>query len=88
MASHRIGFLISHKENIKNLNTCKHHIHCLYILENFRFFLKNRKLIKEYQQSVRFGREHLVKKLRQKGYKVNNSMGNSIFLNLIEKKYE
>ena len=87
MAPHRIGFLISHKENIKKFKYLQTpYPLSIYSGKILDFFLKNRKLIKEYQQSVRLGREYLVKKLRQKGYKVNNSMGNCIFLKFDRKK--
>ncbi len=79
MAPHRVGFLISHKINIKKFKI----LQTPYPLSLFsgkvlEFFLNNIKLIKRYKSNVIMGREFLCKKLRQKKFKVNNSLGNSI----------
>ena len=87
MAPHRIGFLISHKNNIKKFKVLQTpYPLTLFSGKVLEFFLNNIKLIKKYQSDVRDGRDFLSKKLRQKNYRVNNSLGNSINIQFKNKK--
>ena len=88
LAPHRVGFLISHEENIKKFKT----LQTPYPLSLFsgkiiEYFLDNKKIILKYQTNVRKGREFLCKILRNKGYNVNNSLGNSINVEFKNKTY-
>lgn len=87
LAPHRIGFLISHEENIKKFKT----LQTPYPLSLFsgkiiEYFLDNIKIIQKYQINVRKGRDFLCQSLRKKGYKINNSLGNSLNVEFKNKK--
>ena len=87
MAPHRVGFLISHKNNIKKFKV----LQTPYPLSLFsgkilEFFLNNIKLIRRYQSDVKNGRDFLCDGLRKKGFRINNSLGNSINIEFNNKK--
>ena len=46
----------------------------------FRIFYSTQKIINEYNQSVKIGRDYFTDKLRSKGYIVNNGSGLSILI--------
>lgn len=93
MAPHRIGFLISHKENIKKFKVFQTpYPLSLFSGKILEYFLKNMELIKNYQLNVKKGRDFLCEGLRKKGFRVNNSLGNSINIEFdnkinMQKKY-
>ncbi len=81
LASSRVGFLISHKDNIKPFKA----IETPYPLSLFsgkclEYFIQHKKIINEYNQSVKIGRDYFTDKLRRKGYIVNNGSGLSILI--------
>ena len=81
LASSRVGFLISHKDNIKPFKA----IETPYPLSLFsgkclEYFIRHKKIISEYNKSVKIGRDYFTDKLRQKGYIVNNGSGLSILI--------
>ncbi len=79
MAPHRIGFLIGHKNNILKFKAFQTpYPLSLFSGKILEYFLKNMKLIKNYQLNVRKGRDFLCEGLRKKGFRINNSLGNSI----------
>ena len=87
LASARIGFLISNKDSIKSYKT----LETPYPLSLFsgkclNFFLKNRKLVSNYNFKVKAGRDFFCKELIKKGYHVHNSNGLSVFLYFKNKK--
>ena len=87
MAAHRIGFLVSHKENIKKFKVMQTpYPLSLYSGKILEYFLDNFKLIKSYNKNVQLGRDFFSKNLRKKGYILNNSFGNSVNIFFKNKK--
>jgi histidinol-phosphate/aromatic aminotransferase/cobyric acid decarboxylase-like protein len=93
LASARIGFLIANKETIKSFKALETpYPISLFSGKCLEFFLKNIKLVREYNKKLKTGREYFVKELRKLNYKVHNSHGISIFIffkkqNELKKKY-
>ena len=76
LASARIGFLIANKETIKSFKALETpYPISLFSGKCLEFFLKNIKLVKEYNKKLKTGREYFVKELRKLNYKVHNSHG-------------
>lgn len=87
LASARIGFLIANKETIKSFKALETpYPISLFSGKCLEFFLKNIKLVKEYNKKLKTGREYFVKELRKLNYKVHNSHGISIFIFFEKKK--
>ena len=87
MAPHRIGFLIGHKNNILKFKTFQTpYPLSLFSGKILEYFLKNMKLIKNYQFNVKKGRDFLCEGLRKKGFRINNPLGNSINIQFKNKK--
>ena len=87
LASARIGFLISNKDSIKSYKTLETpYPISLFSGKCLNFFLKNRKLVSNYNLKVKAGRDFFCKELIKKGYHVHNSNGLSVFLYFKNKK--
>ena len=87
MAPHRIGFLIGHKDNMKKFKVFQTpYPLSLFSGKILEYFLLNTKLIKKYQSHVKKGRDFFCASLRRKGFRVNNSLGNSINIQFKNKK--
>ncbi len=81
LASSRVGFLISHRENIKPFKA----IETPYPLSLFsgkclEYFIQNKKISSHYNKKVKIGREYFSKKLRNKNYLINDGGGLSILI--------
>lgn len=81
LASSRVGFLISHRDSIKPFKA----LETPYPLSLFsgkclEFFIKNKKILNEYNRKVKIGREYFCKHLKMKNYLVNNGGGLSILI--------
>jgi len=94
LASARIGFLIAHKDTIKSFKAMETpYPISLFSGKCLKFFLENKKLIKDYNKQVKIGREYLCKELEKRNYKIHNSKGLSAFIyfktqNDLQKKHK
>jgi histidinol-phosphate aminotransferase len=87
LASARVGFLISHQENIKSFKALQTpYPVSLFSGKCLKFFLDNKKIINSYNRSVINGREYFCRRLEKMKYFVNNNKGLSVLINFKSKK--
>jgi len=81
LASARIGFLISHSETIKAYKALQTpYPVSLYGGKCLEFFLQNIKIVKNYNQNVKKGRDYFCNKLKEDKYLVSNGGGLSVLI--------
>lgn len=82
LAPHRVGFLIANKDSIKKYrNFQTPYPLSIFSVKLLSFFTDNFNLIIKYQKEVIDSRELIVKKLRKRGYFINNPKSN--FINVL-----
>ena len=87
LASARVGFLISHKENIKSFKALETpYPVSLFSGKCLQYFIKNKSILYSYNKKVKIGRDYFTKKLREKSYNVKNGGGLSILIYFETKK--